>query len=137
MMDNNEGGEVRIDAEIDIVAVRKAVRDAATEIGFGVTDVTRIVTAASELARNVFLYAGSGGMHWRVLSGGGNSGIELVFEDSGPGIADIEQVLEPGYTTNRGMGMGLPGSRRLMGEMEIESEPGKWTRVTVRKWLRR
>ncbi len=137
MMNDYAGGEVRIEAEIDIVTVRKAVREAATQIGFGVTDVTRIVTSASELARNVFLYAGSGGMQWRVLSGGGSTGIELVFDDSGPGIADVEQALEPGYTTSRGMGMGLSGTRRLMGEMEIESEPGKGTRVTVRKRLGR
>jgi serine/threonine-protein kinase RsbT len=137
MMNDYTGGEVHIDAEIDIVGVRKAVREAATQIGFGVTDVTRIVTSASELARNVFLYAGSGEMQWCLLNGGGKTGIELVFEDSGPGIADIEQVMESGYTTSRGMGMGLPGSRRLMGEMEIESELGKGTRVTVRKWLGR
>ncbi len=129
-------GEVVIASEVDIVSARKAVRDAAVELGFGVTDVTRIVTAASELARNTFLYAGSGRMRWRCLSNGGKSAIELVFEDHGPGIADIKRVLQEGYTSSGGLGMGLPGTQRLMDEMEISSEPGKGTTVTVRKWRR-
>ena len=136
-MSDRHCGELPINAEIDIVTVRKAVREAASGIGFGVTDTTRIVTAASELARNVFLYAGSGEMQWQVLNSDGNTGLELVFEDRGPGIVDIAQALQPGYTTSNGLGMGLPGSRRLMGEMEIESEASKGTTVIVRKWLGR
>lgn len=134
-MNTVNGDEVRIVAEIDIVAVRKAVRQAAGSLGFGATDATRIVTAASELARNVFVYAGAGVMRWRGLSANGRMGIELVFADSGPGIADVEQALEPGYTTGKGLGMGLPGARRLMGEMDIQSTVGKGTTVTVSKWL--
>ena len=134
-MNTVNGDEVRIVAEIDIVAVRKAVRQAAGSLGFGATDTTRIVTAASELARNVFVYAGAGVMRWRGLSANGRMGIELVFADSGPGIADVEQALEPGYTTGKGLGMGLPGARRLMGEMDIQSTVGKGTTVTVSKWL--
>ena len=134
-MNDRHCGEVAINAEIDIVTVRRAVREAASGMGFGVTDTTRVVTAASELARNVFLYAGSGTMQWRILNSDGSTGIELNFEDNGPGIADTEQALEPGYTTSRGMGMGLPGARRLMGEMEIETATGKGACVTVRKWL--
>ena len=134
-MSDRHCGELPINAEIDIVTVRKAVREAASGIGFGVTDTTRIVTAASELARNVFLYAGSGAMQWRTLNANGRTGIELNFADKGPGIVDIAQALAPGYTTSNGLGMGLPGSRRLMGEMEIDSRPGQGTRVTVRKWL--
>ena len=130
-------GEVRIQEEFDIVAVRQAVRQAATGLGFGTTDMVRIVTAASELARNVFLYAGSGAMRWQALRGNGNTGLELIFQDQGPGIADVEQVMQPGYTTSRGLGMGLPGARRLMGQMEVESAPGSGTTVTVRKWLGR
>lgn len=129
-------GEVAIASEVDIVSARKAVRDAAVELGFGVTDVTRIVTAASELARNTFLYAGSGRMLWRRLTNGGKSAIELVFKDSGPGISDITSVMREGYTSSGGLGMGLPGTKRLMDEMEISSEPGKGTTVTVRKWRR-
>ena len=136
-MNDRHRGEVPINTEIDIVTVRQAVREAASGMGFGVTDTTRIVTAASELARNVFLYAGSGAMQWRTLNNDSNTGIELNFEDKGPGIADVEQALEPGYTTSKGLGMGLPGARRLMGEMEIETEAGKGASVTVRKWLGR
>ena len=136
-MNDRHRGEVPINTEIDIVTVRQAVREAASGMGFGVTDTTRIVTAASELARNVFLYAGSGAMQCHTLNGDSGTGLELVFEDSGPGITDIEQALEPGYTTSRGLGLGLPGARRLMGEMEIRSELDQGTTVTVRKWLGR
>ena len=130
-------GQVRIQGESDIVAVRQAVRQAAAELGFGTTDRTRIVTAASELARNVFLYAESGTMRWRVLSANGDTGLELTFEDQGPGIADVEQAMQQGYTTSKGLGMGLPGARRLMGDMAVESAAGRGTTVTVRKWLGR
>lgn len=134
-MTGNFDGEVRIDAEIDIVKVRMSVRDIAASMGFGVTDVTRIVTAASELARNVYRFAGKGSMMWRVVNSDRDKGIELVFMDSGPGIPDIGKAMEVGYTTANGMGLGLPGAKRLMGEMEIQSEAGKGTTVTVRKWL--
>lgn len=133
-MVNERGGEVCINSESDIVTARKIVRDAAIAMGFGVTDVTRIVTAASELTRNVFRYAGSGVMHWRTVNAGGAVGLELTFEDHGPGIADVERAMEAGYTTKGGLGLGLPGAKRLMDEMEIESEVGKGTRVTVKKW---
>jgi serine/threonine-protein kinase RsbT len=128
---------VGIESESDIVTARKAARDAAQALGFGVTDVTRIVTATSELARNIFLYAGSGTMLWRRLNEGDSVGIELTFEDNGPGIADIEQAMEIGYSTSGGLGMGLPGARRLMDEMKIESRVDKGTTVTVIKWLKR
>lgn len=130
-----QDGSVWIDVEMDIVTVRKAVREAAMTIGFKGTDVTRIVTAASELARNVFHFAGSGNMHWRKICLNRNSGIELIFEDKGPGIPDIKQAKEQGYSTEEGLGMGLPGAERLMGEMEIQSRAGMGTTVIVRKWL--
>lgn len=136
-MTGNFDGEVRIDAEIDIVKVRMSIRDIAASVGFGVTDVTRIVTAASELARNVYRFAGKGSMMWRVVNSDRDKGIELVFMDSGPGIPDIRKAMEVGYTTANGLGLGLPGAKRLMGEMEIQSEAGKGTTVTVRKWLGR
>lgn len=134
MRREQQDGEVGIREESDIIAVRKTVRDAASRLGFGLTDVTRIVTAASELARNVFLYAGSGSMRWRKLDGSAGGGIELTFQDSGPGIPDIDLPMQDGYSTGGGLGIGLPGARRLMGEMEIHSEVGKGTTVTVRKW---
>jgi serine/threonine-protein kinase RsbT len=129
-------GKVPIKSENDIVAARRAVRDLATGLSFGVTDVTRIITAASELARNVFLYAGSGMMSWSTLDRNGDAGLELKFEDHGPGIADIGLAMTPGYSSTRqGLGLGLPGAKRLMDEMEIHSELEKGTTVIVRKWL--
>ncbi|MDO8544020.1 MAG: anti-sigma regulatory factor [Opitutaceae bacterium] len=138
-MNENEPhqGEFRITSENDIVMARKVVRDAATTLGFGLTDVTRIVTAASELTRNIYHYAKSGVMHWRVLNSGTENGLELTFEDQGPGIPDIEKAMEPGFSTGKGLGMGLPGSKRLMDELTIESTVGKGTTVVVRKWMRK
>jgi serine/threonine-protein kinase RsbT len=132
-----EHGEVMIDVEPDIAAARRTVRDVATKLGFGVTETARIVTAASELGRNVYKYAGRGVMHWRTVVDGQASGLELQFEDHGPGIADIEQALREGYSTGRGLGMGLPGAKRLMDELEIQSAVGQGTTVIVRKWRRR
>ena len=128
-------GEFRITSENDIVMARKIVREAATALGFGITDVTRIVTAASELTRNIYHYAKSGVMHWRALNQGARTGLELTFADRGPGIPDIEKAMEMGYSTGKGMGLGLPGSKRLMDEMTIESTVGQGTTVVVRKWL--
>ena len=130
-------GVVRIDDESHIVTVRKTVRDATTHLGFGLTDITRIVTAASELARNVFHYAGTGIMRWRELDEDTRIGIELTFEDHGPGIANVEQAMQEGYSTSGGLGMGLPGTKRLMDEMEIRSKNGQGTTITVRKWRRK
>ena len=136
-MSNGSEGKVRIDSESDIVNVRKTVRDITTEWEFSFTDVTRIVTAASELARNVFHYAGSGNMIWQRIENFDMIGIELTFADQGPGIADVEQAMEIGYTSGKGLGLGLPGAKKLMGEMEINSEIGKGTTVKVRKWKKR
>jgi serine/threonine-protein kinase RsbT len=130
-------GEFRIESESDIVTARKVVRDAATAMGFGITDVTRIVTAASELTRNIYHYAKSGVMRWRVLNGGDRAGLELTFEDHGPGIPDVPKAMEMGFSTGKGLGMGLPGSKRLMDEMTIESTVGQGTTVRVRKWLKK
>jgi serine/threonine-protein kinase RsbT len=129
--------EFRITSENDIVMARKVVRETSTALGFGLTDVTRIVTAASELTRNIYHYAQSGVMHWRPLNRGVRVGLELTFEDNGPGIADIEKAMEPGYSTGKGLGLGLPGSKRLMDEMTIASTVGKGTTVIVRKWLKK
>ncbi len=115
---------------------RKVVRDAATVLGFGITDVTRIVTAASELTRNIYHYAQSGVMRWRSLNQDLRVGLELTFEDSGPGIPDVERAMEVGFSTSKGLGLGLPGAKRLMDEMTIQSTVGKGTTVVVRKWLK-
>lgn len=127
-------GEFRIQCEGDIVLARKIARDAATAMGFGLTDVTRIVTAASELTRNIYHYAKCGCMRWRTVNENGKVGLELVFEDHGPGIPDIAKAMEPGYSTGKTLGMGLPGSKRLMDELTMESTVGQGTTVTVRKW---
>lgn len=132
---DDEGGELRIETEGDIVTARTTVRQAATELGFGLTDTTRIVTAVSELARNVYLYAGSGRVRWRVVTDSEKSTLEVRFEDDGPGIPDIDRALEEGYTTSDGMGRGLSGSQQLMDEFEITSEPGEGTTVTIHKYL--
>lgn len=129
--------EVHIASEYDIVIVRKTIRDQATKMGFSITDVTRIVTAASELARNIFHYAGEGTMRWRAIDKNDHFGIELTFQDKGPGIADIEQAMREGYSTSGGFGLGLPGTKRLMDEMEIQSQLGSGTTVTVSKWRRK
>lgn len=128
------GGEVPIAVEGDIVAVRRLLREVAQEVGFGITDVTRVVTAASELARNAYKYGGGGVMRWRVLEANGRRGIELKFIDQGPGIADVSRALEQGYTTGKGLGLGLPAAKRLMDEIDIQSIVGSGTTVTSRKW---
>jgi len=136
-MTDKPEGTVKIESEGDIVAVRKTVREISCECGFEITDVTRIVTAASELARNIYHFAGSGDMLWHILETSESIGIELTFVDRGPGIEDIDKAMELGYTTGKGLGLGLPGAKRLMGELEIQSQLGKGTTVTVRKWLKK
>lgn len=133
-MSETAEGEVAITTEGDIVVARRTVRGLAQEIGFGPTDVTRIVTAASELARNIFKYGGGGIMRWRHLQDAGRAGIELEFIDQGPGIADIELALQQGYSTGKGLGLGLPAARRLVDEMDIRSAVGAGTQITLKKW---
>ncbi len=128
--------EVAIETEGDIVAARRAIRDAATALGFGQTDVARIVTASSELARNVFRYAGEGLMRWKAVDQGDRVAIEVQFVDRGPGIPDLALAMTEGYSTGGGMGMGLPGAKRLMDEMDVQSA-GQGTTITMRKWRRR
>ncbi|PPD04084.1 MAG: anti-sigma regulatory factor [Methylobacter sp.] len=125
-----------ITSESDIVACRKVIRDLTTQLGFGMTDVTRIVTSVSELARNVYVHAKVGEMRWNSMRSPGKIGIEIIFEDKGPGIADINQALEPGFSTAKSMGMGLPGVKKLMDELEIVSVDGKGTLVKVKKWAK-
>jgi serine/threonine-protein kinase RsbT len=135
-MNGRDHGEVKITMESDIALARRAIREVAVDIGFGPTEVARIVTAASELSRNVHKYAGSGVMQWLAIENGSHGGLELRFEDQGPGIADVNEALREGFTTGGGLGMGLPGAKRLMDEMEIQSAPGRGTKVVVRKWRR-
>jgi serine/threonine-protein kinase RsbT len=136
-MTDTHQGEYYIASEGDIVTARRLVRNAATELGFGITDITRIVTAASELTRNIYQYAGSGTIRWRSFNKGVDVALELVFEDNGPGIPDIDKAMESGFSTGKGFGLGLPGAKRLMDEMVIQSQAGKGTKVRTRKWLRK
>ncbi|MEW5927285.1 MAG: anti-sigma regulatory factor [Gemmatimonadota bacterium] len=130
-----EKGDTRpIRNESDVVAARQAVRGWAVEAGFSLIDQTKLVTAASELARNTLVHGGGGSMRMEVLSQAGRRGIRLVFEDQGPGIPDVEQALRDGYTSGAGMGLGLGGSRRLVNEFDISTGAGQGTRVTVIKW---
>lgn len=117
-----------------IVAARQKVRELATNMGFSAVDQTRIATAVSELARNIFIFAGKGTIAIFALQGD-RKGVQILCEDDGPGIADIELAMSDGYSTAKSLGLGLPGARRLMDEFRIESEPGKGTRVTITKWL--
>ena len=132
----SEEKSISIKDEYDIVSARSVGKQMATEIGLGIVDQSRIATAVSELARNIVLYAGTGVVTFRRLNDGGRSGLEIVASDSGPGIADIELAMQDGYTSGNGLGVGLPGTKRLMDEFEIKSEVGKGTRVMIRKWGR-
>jgi serine/threonine-protein kinase RsbT len=118
----------------DVVRVRQIVRDKTARLGFSLIDQTKVVTAASELARNTVLHGGGGTVTLESLRNDTRIGIRLCFEDHGPGIPDIELALRDGYTTKKGLGLGLSGSRRLMNEFEIESTPGVGTKVRVTRW---
>ena len=118
----------------DVVAVRQAVRQRAVDLGFNLVDQTKIVTAASELARNTLQYGGGGSLRIEEVIDGTKRGLRLIFEDQGPGIANIELAMTDGYTTGNGLGLGLSGARRLSNEFEIQSRPGEGTRVTIVRW---
>lgn len=127
---------VAIRSDGDIVSARQQGRSLATAIGFTATDATLIATAISELARNILMYAGQGEVMLHGVEISHRKGIVIVARDSGPGIRSIEDVLRDGYSTSGGLGLGLPGVKRLMDEFAIESELGQGTTVTVRKWLK-
>jgi serine/threonine-protein kinase RsbT len=118
----------------DVVAVRQAVRQRAVELGFNLVDQTKIVTAASELARNTLQYGGGGTVTIEAIEQLGRRGIRLTFADEGPGIPDIELAMKDGYTTAGGLGLGLSGARRLSNDFHIDSRPGAGTRVTITRW---
>jgi serine/threonine-protein kinase RsbT len=120
--------------ETDVVMVRQTVRTWSVQQGFSLVDQTKMVTAASEIARNTVNYGGGGTVRIEVLADGFRKGLRLVFEDQGPGIKDVELALRDGYTTGTGLGMGLGGARRLVNQFSIESSPGRGTRVTLTKW---
>ena len=118
----------------DVVTVRQRVRCWALQEGFGLVDQTKLVTAASELARNTLAYGGGGSVLIEALDNGSHLGLKVTFEDRGPGIDDIEMALTDGYTTGSGLGLGLGGAKRLSNEFDIASRPGGGTRVTIVRW---
>lgn len=126
--------DLPVRTEQDVVLARQLVRRLAQELTFSLVDQTKIVTAASELARNTVVYGGGGTLRCEILKDGGRSGLRLTFDDQGPGIPDMELAMKDGWTSGRGMGMGLSGAKRLVNEFEIVSEVGTGTRVTVTRW---
>ena len=123
-----------IRSEEDIVRARQTVRSYAVQAGMSLVDQTKLVTAASELARNALVYGGGGFMQAQLLEKGARKGVELVLEDKGPGIADIEEAMRDGFTSGGGLGLGLGGARRLVNEFDIVTEVGKGTRIRAVRW---
>ncbi|ANU26416.1 anti-sigma regulatory factor [Planococcus versutus] len=132
----SDESSVEILTEWDIVAARQLGRNVAKELGFGTVDQARITTAISELARNIYLYAGKGRIEIQQLTQNGLKGILIIAADDGPGIPDIRQVMEDGFTTSGGLGAGLPGVKRLMDDFKIDTIIGEGTDIRATKWLR-
>jgi serine/threonine-protein kinase RsbT len=130
--ESHESLEIRSSA--DVVAVRQATRALAERVGFSLVDQTKLVTAASELARNTITYGGGGSVRLEVVQNGVRRGVRLSFEDQGPGIQDVTLALKDGYTTGQGLGLGLGGARRLVNDFTIESALGSGTRVVIARW---
>jgi serine/threonine-protein kinase RsbT len=128
--------ELAIVAAADVVRVRQAVRAIAQKAGLSIVDQTKVITAASELARNTLVHGGGGRARLEMLYREGRHGVRAIFSDEGPGIADVDLAMTDGYTSGGGMGLGLSGSRRLVDAFELETQPGAGTRVTVTKWTR-
>src|SRR5262245_49246974 len=125
---------LRIDSSEDVVTVRRIVRERAVALGFSLVDQTKLVAAASELARNTFQHGRGGSVLLELVSDGAKRGIRLTFEDQGPGIPDIERAMRDGFTTGGGLGLGLSGSKRLCHDFSIASTPGAGTRVVIARW---
>jgi serine/threonine-protein kinase RsbT len=126
--------ERQIRSSEDVVLVRQLVRSKAIAHGFGLVDQTKLVTAASELARNTLDYGGGGVVLVELLNDGARKGLRLTFSDEGPGIPDIDKAMRDGYTTGGGLGLGLGGAKRLSNEFTVASEPGKGTRISITRW---
>lgn len=133
-MDTISRDSMPVQTHEDLLLVRHAVRSRALQLGFSLVDQTKIVTAASELARNTIAHGGGGTVELELLQNGARRGLRLVFQDQGPGIADVAQAMTDGFTTGGGLGLGLSGSRRLVNEFDIQSRPGEGTRVAITKW---
>jgi len=128
------GGEAPVRSEHDIVLARQLVRRLTQKLSFSLVDQTKMVTAASELARNALIYGGGGTMRWETRAEGARNGLRLTFIDEGPGIPNLELAMSDGWTSGNGLGMGLSGARRLVNEFEIDSQVGAGTRVSITRW---
>jgi serine/threonine-protein kinase RsbT len=127
-------GSLPISDNFDVVTCRKIVREIAAALKFANTAETMLVTAASELARNTLIHGGGGRFSWETICAGTKRGVRLSFEDDGPGIPDIQRAMMNGWTSGKGLGLGLPGAKRLVNEFEIQSVPGRGTRVVIARW---
>jgi len=127
-------GAMALASEQDIVMSRQTVRKLTQQIGFSLVDQTKMVTAASELSRNTVVYGGGGEMRWALVTNGAKTGLRLAFEDQGPGIPDLTLALTDGWTSGKGMGVGLSGSKRLVNEFDIRTAVGEGTCVTITRW---
>jgi serine/threonine-protein kinase RsbT len=119
---------------LDVVTCRQTVRQIAAGLKFSIISQTMLVTAASELARNTLIHGGGGRFSWEVISAGPRRGVRLSFEDDGPGIPDIQSAMTNGWTSGNGLGLGLPGAKRLVNEFEVQSTVGRGTRVVITRW---
>lgn len=133
-MDLPDSGSMPLTGENDIVLSRQTVRKLTQALKFSLVDQTKMITAASELSRNTVVYGGGGEMRWQMLTQGVKNGLKLEFEDHGPGIPDVAQALTDGWTSGKGLGMGLSGSRRLVNEFDIRTAVGVGTCVTIVRW---
>ena len=130
----SQNDTVPLRSQQDVVMARQLVRKLTQDLKFGLVDQTKFVTAASELARNAVIHGGGGEMSWAMVEVGGRTGLKLSFQDSGKGIPNVELAMMDGWTSGGGLGMGLSGAKRLVNEFEIQSEPGKGTRVAITRW---
>ncbi|SDO84993.1 serine/threonine-protein kinase RsbT [Pseudomonas arsenicoxydans] len=133
-MNVRSSGTQAIHIEQDVVLARQTARKLATECGMRLIDLTKMVTAVSELARNTMVYGGGGDMDWQILDENARVGLRLTFRDEGPGIPDIKLAMTDGWTSGSGLGLGLTGAKRLVDEFELDTAPGKGTRITITRW---
>ena len=133
-MSTETSGTLPLASEQNIVASRQLVRTLCLQLKFSLVDQTKMITAASELSRNTLVHGGGGHMRWEFVERNGKRGLQLHFEDEGPGIEDMNLALTDGWTSGGGMGLGLPGSKRLVNDFEVHSEPGLGTRVSITRW---
>jgi serine/threonine-protein kinase RsbT len=133
-MNVRSNGSQPITIEQDVVLARQLARKLATECGLRLIDLTKLVTAVSELARNTMVYGGGGDMDWEIVEDGLRVGLRLTFRDEGPGIPDLKLAMTDGWTSGGGLGLGLTGAKRLVDDFELDTEPGKGTRIMIAKW---